>query len=843
MSCFRHRLCLLSLVLLTPVLPGGAARAASGAEERKQALWGEGQAALEDHLYAIAERKFEQYLRLAATREERAQGALHLARAYVGLKRYAEAAELLGGRRSSAAGTPSADGFDFWLALSQFEAGKWDAAGDRLEDFDRRHPESAYRAQAARLRARCLLKLGRADKALEILARAGEELAEQPGAPDVLLDWGAALAEQGRTNEAERVMARLVERHPEHEAAAPARLWLAGVYAGRGEWEAVRGLLDPLARQAAGSPRERASAWFAMAALYEAQTNLASAIEALSGAARVAPDPGERLRSDVLRGRLLVRSGRVDEGVQLLRGSVRALGRGPEAGRAQLELAQALLDQQRWAEADDEFQRYLDTFTDGQGLARALEGRGWSLWNLRRHAESAAAFDKAFGLYTNRSDRARALLKSGDALFASGRYALAQEKYRLLLRDFPGDPLRPQATYQDAECLARRNDRGAAESVFRALADTQPGSPLGSQSLLRIAELREAAGAWESARSAYEEALQSCSNRALCARAWMGHGLAHYRLGRLEDALDDFLKVSGDFPESEAAEQALYMRGWCLHRLGRTEDALALGRQFVDKYTNSVWAPEAIFWMGEHHFNEGGYAQAEREFSGLSQRFLRSELADDALFWAGQAAARQKEFLRAIDYCNRLAKQYPDSPRVPEARFAQGDALSEFGEFAGAILAFEEIIRKYPNTHLADLAWGRKGDCRFALGSGDPARYPQAYVAYQIVLNSPRAGPDLRQQAEYKMGRCREKEGRKTDALEHYMNVVYGFPQDGGRGVGGSSVWFTRAAFAAAALQEGDQKWLEALNIYRRVVAAEVASAPEAQERINTLRQEHPEIL
>ena len=97
---------------------------------------------------------------------------------------------------------------------------------------------------------------------------------------------------------------------------------------------------------------------------------------------------------------------------------------------------------------------------------------------------------------------------------------------------------------------------------------------------------------------------------------------------------------------------------------------------------------------------------------------------------------------------------------------------------------------------------------------------------------------DLRSQASFKVGRCLEKMGRANAALERYMEVVYAFLQEE-QPPEEAAVWFTRAAFAAAALQEAAGQWKEAANIYRRVTAAGVPSAVEARLRMERIRREH----
>jgi TolA-binding protein len=250
-----------------------------------------------------------------------------------------------------------------------------------------------------------------------------------------------------------------------------------------------------------------------------------------------------------------------------------------------------------------------------------------------------------------------------------------------------------------------------------------------------------------------------------------------------------------------------------------------------------------MFWLGEYAFNRGEFVEAERYFMMLATAFPKDAAADRALLWAGRAAMKQKEYLRAADRFAGIAEDYPGSALMDEVRFQQGDSLTELGEFSRAIVVFDELITRYPKSKLIGAAWGRKGDCQFTLGVSDVKRYDEAMASYKAVLRSAGVAFDLELQAEYKMGRCLEKLGKKDQAFEqYYSRVVVPYLERQTRRGGddaASSVWFTKAAFAAADLMEAERDWKRAVKLLERVVDAKVMAAPDAQGRIDRIRAEH----
>ena len=153
------------------------------------------------------------------------------------------------------------------------------------------------------------------DLALDEFRKFQKNYPDSPEAPDNLLDWGGTLIELGARGDAAATLDRLVTRYPASDAATQGSLWLGDLYVGRGEWDKAQDVLGSLAKRKDARPDRRATAWFALARIHEAQTNVAAAIDALEQGTKIAPDPAMKVQGDAYRAKLLIRSGKVDEGV------------------------------------------------------------------------------------------------------------------------------------------------------------------------------------------------------------------------------------------------------------------------------------------------------------------------------------------------------------------------------------------------------------------------------------------------------------------------------------------------------------------------------------------------
>lgn len=786
--------------------------------------------AVNDGLYELAEEQIWKALSIERTDEERSKLTILLVRT-LGRLGKTDYAVTLAEESSHLSGQ---DALTYWKARVQYDKGDFGSAFQSLEDFP---DDSPLTAAALRLRGRAAQSSGDLKEAQRTFEQFNKQFPDDDNAAQNLLDLANVQLERNKERAAAETLQMLLNRFPESVLADSARLMLARELTnGSAQDREQAGRLFRFLGEAENAhPRLRIAAWSELAAIQQQDGKAGEAAESIGQAERLSTEATQLVLQRTAQANLLIEAGRADEALQIFETAFEQAPDTASAAQVLLQKAEVLLKLSKSAEAEAAFQAYLDVAADPSGQARALSGKGWSLWQQERYEEAATSFENAAGKVSGTAAAADALIKAGDSRLAAKQYQLAFTDYQMVMSAEATEEQKAHALYQSGVTRLLADNRPEAQSLFEQTETGFPSSPFAAQAGLRLAELLKFSKDWNGALEAYRRIDAQYTNRNVRATAQHQQGLILYRLGRWSDALEAFNRVRENWPDEPDAPQALYMAGFVRYLQGETEEALAICRGFVETYPDSPWTPEVLFWLAEHDYNRGRYAEAGESFLNVTVRMPGHELADDALFWAGMALMKNDSFLDAFNLFSRLAKEYPQSPLLLRTRFAQGESLSELGEFARAILAYDEIISIDPDAPLADRARGRRADCLFTLGNTDSLRYQEAITAYQMLYKRPSAPFGLKLQALYKTGRCREQTGDTDLAFERYMEAVYSATTYPDTLSPDAVLWFTRAAFDAAAIQEKQGFITEAAQIYQHLVDAQVPAAGEAQKRIDQL--------
>ncbi len=834
-SAGQPLLCLLLAVWLLPAVLCG-----SDADDLLAA-----QAAMTDGLYTVAERQLVRFLEQNRGRPADCVPALiWLCQALAAQGRPVELLNVLDANPAIVEAGRAEGGLEFWYARALLDLGRGQDVLARVQGLQLDGMSEAYAVGVRRLVARAQLAAGDRTGAQATFAEVDRATTNVLTQAENLLEWAQAELAAGHVAQCEALLRR--------QAASTTNLSLPALVLGNllqaqlmrlaGREAEAEAQLNRIAGDATAPLDSRAEVWVELAAI--------AAGKGLTNDVRAAGpqildrgvSPHQAWRLGLRYGRILVAlSGLVDEGAALLKRCIREQPSAPESAAAQKILADAWLAAGSNTQAAAEYRNYLETYGEADQVASALRGRAVALFRLGSYAESAATFQKAAQAASDPAAQAESLLKAADAYHADRHYEQSATLYARVAEMTNAPALTAPAAFMAADALERLGRAADAERAFTRLADLAPAA-LADEALLRLALLYERREAVAEALRAYGLVIDRATNALQRGAALLGRGRTHYRNYRFEPAILDLSRVLEANPAR--ADEAAYLEVLSLYGAGRDEEAAALCETFTARHAQSPLLADVALWMAQYSYNRRDYDAAEKRFVDYAGQWPSHVWADAALVWAARAAMHRSEFSEAIALLARLPRDYPGSTRLAEARFLQADALCELARFEEAILVFDEIINRYPESESVTLAWLRKGDSLFALGSSSTNRYDEALKAYEVMLTRPDATHDLALQAAFKRGRCFEKLGRSDDALDQYYGeVVLRYLRERSAGIqfgGQAQAWFARAAMQAASIREAQGKPESAVNILKRLIQSGVPGAAEAQSLVEQIQGRQP---
>ncbi len=825
-----------------------AAWPACAAETRSSAeLWRTGSHAFHDGIYDVAERQLRELLTAYPQFSNVEEATLLLGETLVlsgqvdaGLQWLTEAAARFPAGRF-------ADAFVFWHAEALARSSRWTEAEACYRELLAKFQASHYVAQAQYGLGYALFAQDKFNDADAAFAALPPKLASRETQGDARLMRGRIALMRKNYGAAESHLEWVLDHFDGQPAGLQALYWIGQLRREQGNLNGAAAAFDKaLAGGRAAPAALAAQTWLALGEVRAAQRRWTEAAAAFREAFSRAPGEAMKRSAAAQLSGLPQQMTRSEDAIGLLRIFVDEHPQDALTAPVLLRLGQLLAASKRHEDALVFFQRVVTQFPQCDEAPAAQSGAAWSQLALGRVAEAADGFAQAARTAKEPALVAQAWFKLGDLAFTANDFAKAADSYEKALNAGRGGPLAGEALWQLALAADRAGQADRSAAALEKFLVTYPQDPHTDEAWLQLGRAYIAQNRYEKAWQTFEKLWVGRPPGKLATQARLAAAEAREKAGRWLEAARDYEEVLALKPAEDVAALAMFERADCLARAGDEAAARAGFERVLKDFPKTPQAAGAMFWLAQQHFNHKEWTGAQKLFATVPQRWPGHQLADSALLLAARAASNRQAYKEARDILEELLKNpaYRNSPWRAEARVLEGDSLSEEGKFAEALLVFESVARDFPNTPQADAALGREGDCHYSLATEVPAnpkleRYQQAIVVFQQVLNSLTASPALKSQARYKIGKCREKLGETTKALDSYLEVLYD-TDDQGRIVA-EPVWFSRAGFDAGELLESQGRWAEAAKVYQWLIKSSFPCGEVARQRLEKIRREHPE--
>ncbi len=413
-----------------------------------------------------------------------------------------------------------------------------------------------------------------------------------------------------------------------------------------------------------------------------------------------------------------------------------------------------------YAQAEGEFARFGQTFTNSTRLAEAILYQARSRLELTNYAGAIELLTSHQGAAGKWADEY--LFWLAEAYGRKGDYRTASDGFAKLVKEQPASPRRLEAAVREAAALAKLAEwprlievLDQPDGVFQSAARTNASNAQVLRGYLLLSEAQLA----QTNYAAAEAALQPLGKLPLEPKLdWQRQYLLcriQVAAGHAEEALPgvtNLLQLAVNAASRSLQAESVAFKASLLERLGRAEEAIAV-------YTNNFAAgvpsdrrQEALLKTTELLLALNRIADAAQLLDNFLSQFSDAPEADLARLTVGELRLRQHYenavtnapaattyLQQALAALSPLAKKSPPSPVLGKAQLDLGWCYWRATNLVASRQALQVAVERLPPSAEQALAYFKLADVQFAQGD-----FTNALADYTAVVAKFDALPEVK---------------------------------------------------------------------------------------------------
>ena len=384
----------------------------------------------------------------------------------------------------------------------------------------------------------------------------------------------------------------------------------------------------------------------------------------------------------------LYRSGRLQLAADTLRQFLKDNPGHPRESIARLYLGLSLSSMENYRDARPYFAEYLKADADSPLSADARYRLGECSYHLMDYTAAIQQLQDYLQQHPEHTLNAWARLFLGSSLNSEKQWVKAET----VLRDLISSPSAVQVK-TDAQFFLANSFEGQARlldaiAVYREVAKDR-SSVFAPRALAKIGTINFNQGKYKEAAEAYDSLVSQFSDSSLAESGRLNSGVALYRDGRFEDAIQRLRQIPRDSPN---AAQALFIQALSLRDMKDADQARAVFADALSSAGESALATDIVFQRAQFERVEGQFAMAARMFEDMADRWPTDPRIARCLFNAAEISVELKDTDAADRSFKRLARDFPQDAARAESQVLFGRILLASKQPEPAIAALRNAI-------------------------------------------------------------------------------------------------------------------------------------------------------
>lgn len=272
------------------------------------------------------------------------------------------------------------------------------------------------------------------------------------------------------------------------------------------------------------------------------------------------------------------------------------------------------------------------------------------------------------------------------SLLRLGLYSSPVTMLKVYVRKYPESSKAPRLQMELAQYYLETEHYYQAIEEFERFLELFGSREEAAEAIVGLAKTREKLGSLEKAR---EEYLKVLEDSPLAPMARFSAAKISFRLGELGRAISECQNVIEEFQGTPYAEQALYMQGKCFISLRRYEEAILVYEKLLSEYPSSSRTEELRFRIALLVLEEG---LVEDGLKMLNTKWSSDSLRGEALLEAGSVLFELGQYQDAVGKLLQ-ASECLLLERKAEPLFKAAEALEFNGDYSQANARYRDALK------------------------------------------------------------------------------------------------------------------------------------------------------
>jgi TolA-binding protein len=333
---------------------------------------------------------------------------------------------------------------------------------------------------------------------------------------------------------------------------------------------------------------------------------------------------------------------------------------------------------------------------------RDLLGSGVSSYYLKDYTETIATLNKLH-LKNSQFESDKVNFYLAESYFSKNDFVNANKYYSKI--DETNKELLPQLLLGRGYTYFNLKDYNNASFCFLDFSRNYKNNPNFNNVRLRLADSYYGMKKYAEAGRVYKEIFLSDDAKLNNDYAHYQYAQALYKSGNDQEAIQEFLNLQVQFPNSKYLAESQYVIGWIYFQKGNFDAAISNYQILYDKYPQSPLVPMTYNSIGNSYFNISRYDSAIVYYNKVLSDFPNSNYVFDAIMGIKDSYIAADKPDQAVSLIDTYIAGNPKTSFADQLYFKKAEIYYSLGNYEKAKQTFKDFVYGYSNSTLVPDAY------------------------------------------------------------------------------------------------------------------------------------------